>query len=887
MSQPPKAWIDAHRPIPFYFITTHELSELTYEKFYEDLSDMKAKGYGGIIPFNRPPQGFTKDTYFSEAWFFMMDNCLRAAHDLGLTVWMVDEHKAPSGEHGGRIEKLAPHLKQKRIALNEADEIEVKDVDWGFPAFENPESAALFKLHVYEELKKRYGHYFGNTIKGIFSDADSRRVNSGVLFGKKEMKDYFPWVDGFEDSFKAKYGYDITPHLPSILRREISEQARDYWEHCGELYYSWFGSAYAWCRENGLEYTFHTSDSAPFRLETTYFNSAFAEGKAIDAARYSDHPGTDHERLQLNSAIFLRPDLYKDHYAVWGGDNSHRRVENFYDVYSDLRAKQAQSSAYLYGKKGVMCEMNAMTGWCASYKDLLNIASWQMMQGVTFVVLHAYHYRLHKESKYFAIQSYGKHCHTDFDMKAYNDLLAENTARCETGSLKVDVALLDATDSIWRGDGDSAVELELAKKMNHLPNGYIISDIKNLALRAKDLKAVVNPDLPLSAQERKTIADLGLRLYEADEVDQIEKDFPTGITWEGNGELMFMRRDLGNGEEMLIVGNIETDDTLRGRLSFAGKTYDIELTSGEMAFFGGGYDKYRTIPKDEVKIALPAEAPVTFEKPNVIPLMRWEDQGGNATSPVHPNQRGEFYVIKGWVPAPFTLEKHPHTLTQFLPFTATADLSGLELRISHMILSQIDKIFLDGELLRPCGVTKILDDDAVIYRFDVKAGAHRFELNLNAPFHIEDAIFLCGNFDAEVKISDEVACVGASYYIRSYLPKTAKITLSPRRETLATNASWTEQGQPFYSGIVTYAFDADIPASLKAPTIVFPSLMAAAKVYVDGTLVGSAIRAPYRFALPAGKHRITVEVCNTLANTLEAFREPSGILEIPYITDEN
>ena len=43
-----------YRPIPFYYITTHDMAELTYKKFYADLSDMKAKGYGGVIPFHRP-----------------------------------------------------------------------------------------------------------------------------------------------------------------------------------------------------------------------------------------------------------------------------------------------------------------------------------------------------------------------------------------------------------------------------------------------------------------------------------------------------------------------------------------------------------------------------------------------------------------------------------------------------------------------------------------------------------------------------------------------------------------------------------------------------------------------------------------------------------------
>ncbi len=886
MSKLQKSAIDSHRPLPFYIIDTQDLEQLTYEKFFADLSDMKEKGYGGIVLFNGLLGGFKKDgSYFSEGWFFMVDNCLRAAHDLELRVWIMDDVDAPPGNIGGRMQKLAPHLKQKRIVLKENDEIEVQEVDWGFPAYEPFECAAIFRRVVYEEYKARYGHYFGNTIKGIFSDADSRRVNSNVLFGKKEMIDYFPWVDDFKETFEAKYGYDITPHLPSILRRETSEQSRDYWEHCGERYYGWMGSAYEFCKENGLEYTYHTSDSAPFRLETSYFNSAFAEGKAIDAARYCDWPGTDHERLQLNGAIFLRPDLYKDYYVIWGGDDKNRRVENYYDVFADLRAKQAQSSGYLYGKKGVMCEMFAMTGFSASYKEFHNIAAWQMMQGVTFIVLNYYRYRMQNQQKYLASPTFGRTSYTDFDMKAFNDLLAEESALCETGNLRVDVALLDPTDYVWRGDGDSVIECELAKKMNHLPGGYIISDIKNLSLRAKDLKAVVNPALPLSDEERKIIADLGLKLYEANEVDQIEKDFPTGITWQGEGELMFMRRDLGNGEEMLIVANIETDDTLRGRLTFAGKTYDIELCSGEMAFFGGGYDKYREIPKDEIKIALSTTAPVTFEHANVIPLMRWEDADGNATSPVKPSLRGNFFALKGWIEEPFELEKHPHTLTQYLPFTAKEALSGLKIALSHNVILKIDRLSLDGKLLRPSGITKVFDDTYFVYPFDLAAGEHKLELTLNDAFDIRDAIFLGGDFDAEITISDDVACIGTAYYIRSYFTKKASITLSPRRNVLKTNESWAEQGQPFYSGSVTYAFDVEIPADLKNPTLVCPDARDAIKLYVDGKYIGSRIMAPYRFALPTGKHRIEIEVGNTFANALEAYKAPAGLLEAPYITE--
>lgn len=875
------AYINDHRPIPFYYITTRDLSELTYEKFYEDLSDMKAKGYGGIIPFNRPPEGFVPEYYFSEAWFFMLDNCIRAAADLGLSVWLNDDYDCPPGAMGGKLEKIAPHLKQKRIVLDENGCVQVQDVDWGFPAYENPESSALFRQYVYEEYKRRYGKYFGNCIKGIFSDADSRRVNSEVLFGKEEMKEYFPWSDDFAESFLAQYGYDITPYLPAIIRRETLKQARDYWEHCGTQYMRWLSNAHRFCQENGLLHTFHTSDSAPFRLETTYFNSAFAEGKAIDAGQYTDFPGTDHEKLLLNGNIFCRPDLYEYAYSVWGGDDRHRRAENFYDVYADLRAKQAQSSAYLYDKKRVMCEMYAMVGWNPSYKDLHNIAAWQMMQGVSFIVLQAYHYRLHNSTKYFATLSFGPHCHTDFDMKAYNDLLALESSLCELGRLKVDLALLDATDSIWEGNGDSVTELELAKKLNHFPQGYIISDIKGLKRKAHELKAVINPNLPLSEEDRATIRSLGLTLYEADEIDRIEKEIPTGISWQGPGQLMYMRRLLPNGEEMLVVGNIESDDTLQGILTFNGKEYSIELCSGEMAFFGGGYDRYREIPQDENRIALPEIVSVSYDKENVIPLMRWEDADGNTTSPVDAKRRKEYWVSLGWVKAPYQLENHPYTLTQFFPFTATAALKELKIKVSHTVVKHVDSICLDGTLLHPHGVTKVMDDTYLVYTFDVAPGKHRIELNLNSPFSTKDAIFLCGDFDAQVQISETVSCLGASFYLESYLPSRAEVTLSAPVSTQKMGLSWTEQGRPFYSGTAQYTLDMDVPENA---TLVLPQVGNAVKLYVDGEYHCSCIVPPYRFPLPAGEHRIDLSVGNTLGNMLEGFKAPSGILAQPYIT---
>ncbi len=866
------------RPIPFYYITTHDPAELTYEKFYEDLSDMKEKGYGGVVLFNRPPGGFSRELYFTDAWFSMVGNCIRACHDVGLRLWLNDDYDAPPGDIGGRLETIAPHLKPLRLRLD-GENVRVEEVSWGFPAFEHPESPIYFQKYVYEEYKRRFGEYFGNTIVGMFSDADSRRVNSEVYNTDSPMKDYFPWTETFQETFEAAYGYDIMPYLPSIIRREPSKESRDYWEHNNILYMNWFASNYIWCQANGLEYTFHTSDTAPYPVTTTYFNSAFAEGKAIDAGKHCDWPGTDHETLNLNGAPWVRRDLRDYPYIVYADDASHARSEKFYDTYADLRAKQAQSSAYLYDKAGVMCEMYAGVSWHASYKDLRNIAAWQFMQGVNFVVYQAYHYRLWGAMKHFAPLAFSPHSHTDFSIREFNDWVAETAYICSQGKLKVDVALLDATDAIWEGTGDSPKELELVKRFHNLPNGFVISDLKGIRRKASQLKAVVNPGLPLTDAEKEEIRTLSLKYYEYEEADKIESELPCGIKWSGDGKLMFMRRELEDGSELLVVGNIESDDTVTGTLTFAGKNYEIELTSGEMAFFGGGYDRYRVPSRDQNILKLSETVEVTYQKPNILPLVRWENEEGRGVTLKNPVDNQNYVVKMGWIqPILETVEEKP-TLTPVFRFKAETALDNLELLIPDDTMAFIASVSVDGQPLTG-EAEKIFDDSYQKLTFAVGAGEHQISLVLNQLIYSNCLIYLRGEFDAWVDISGDYLANGGKF-IREF----AETTLSARRKTLQTGVSWTEQGQPMYSGVVDYRFTVDIPENAQNPTLVIPNMHDPVKIYVDGNLLGSIPCAPCRMALGvgAGTHQVTLSVCNTLGNMLDAFRVPSGLLTVPYI----
>lgn len=878
-----------YRPLPFYYITTHDMAELTYEKFYADLSDMKAKGYGGVIPFNRPPEGFCEELYFTEDWFTMLGNCIQACHDLGLRVWLNDDFDCPTGAMGGRMKKLAPHLIPLRLRLHD-DTVSVEEVDWGFPAYEHPETAPLFIRYSMEEYKRRFGKFFGNTIVGFFCDSDARRCNSNALTPGHPMRDYFPWTQDFPQTFRDAYGYDIEPYLPSILRREPSQQSHDYWEHNGNLYFGWFRSNYAWCKENGLEYTFHTSDSAPFPYSRTPFNSAFAEGKAIEAGIHCDYPGTDHETLRLNGNPFCLVREKDWGYVVYGQGEGKRRVDSFYDVYADLRAKQAQSAAFLHDKKGVMCEMFASVTWTASYKDLRNILSWQLMQGVTFVVLQAYHYKIHGLTKNFAPLSFGRKSHTDFDMKAYNDAQADNAYRCAQGKLRVDIALLDATDAIWAGSADSETELQLCKHLNHAPQGYVIADLKAIEKKASSFRAVVNPNLPLTQQERDRIRQLGLILIEAEDafdLNKLEQLVPTGIRWEGNGQLMYMRRTLDNGEEMLVLGNIESDDTLSGKLHWGDNTYEVELASGELAFLGGSLEQYRKPTKDDSKLLLPQPEAVKFLQPNIIPIQRWENDQGRSVTLTKPENRVPYKQVLHWtddfVPVKYN---EPTGLNPRFRFRATSSLENVVLLASKVFYESLpDSFDLDGRTLTVTGTTEILDDPYLCLACPVTEGEHTITLHLSKLPARRDLIFLRGDFDVDVVTSGDIATYGSAYSMSQYLPDKVEMTLSPRRTALTADESWTEQGQPFYSGVAEYTFQLDVPQDISNGMLVFPEIRDAIKVWLDDRYLGSAIFPPYQLPVTAatGSHTLLVQVANTLGNQLDGFKQPSGILKAPYL----
>ena len=293
---------DSFRPLPFYFVNTRTPEDLTAVEIDKSMKKVKESGFGGIIFFNTPSEGFDKELYLSDFFFEVTERFILSCKKYGLEFWFMDGYSCPPGNVGDKIEKLAPQLKQQRLTRKDDGSIEPVTVSWGFPAFEEPESSRLFIELVYEEYAKHVGKYFGNGINGILSDTDNRRIDAFML-DQLHGEYYFPWSSGFSAGFEKKYGYKIEPYLNDIMDLKGGQQGIDYWNYASELYFQWHENNYQWCQSHNLKYTWHTSDTGPFTLPEVIRSSIYTEGNPFKNYVHADYPGVDHEGFGWRHAL--------------------------------------------------------------------------------------------------------------------------------------------------------------------------------------------------------------------------------------------------------------------------------------------------------------------------------------------------------------------------------------------------------------------------------------------------------------------------------------------------------------------------------------------------------------------------------------------------------
>ncbi|MDD6200108.1 MAG: glycosyl hydrolase [Firmicutes bacterium] len=366
---------NAFRPLPFWSWN----DTLDEERLRLQVRQMHRAGLGGFFMHARVG---LRTPYMGEQWFRCIKACISEAESLGMEPWGYDENGYPSGIADGQVCRESEAYRATWIELktvsDPGDWAGLHTAAWYFRDPEtgeyrrcaegdfpgtglvahiknemrsadpmNAKAVRLFLELTHQRYREELGADFGRHMPGFFTD-------------EPQLKQYqLPWSQGFDRLFREEYGYDLLDQLPALKDDSIvgHEAVRhDYWMLVNRLYCDSFGKqVHQWCRDNGCRFTGHVMG------EDTLLEQMGSNGGVMAFYPHMDMPGMD-----------------------WLG----RRIG------SPLAPKQVASAAAQTGRRHVLSETFALSGWDVSFADLKWIAEWQMANGISRLCPHLESYSI-------------------------------------------------------------------------------------------------------------------------------------------------------------------------------------------------------------------------------------------------------------------------------------------------------------------------------------------------------------------------------------------------------------------------------------------------------------------------------------------------------------
>lgn len=433
------------RPAPLW--VWHD--KLDTERLTRDLEDLKEKGFGGA--FMHPRYGLITE-YLSDDWFDMVEHSVQEAKRLGLKAWIYDENSFPSGFAGGWVPELMPEsgnqpigLSMQKVTTIPTEDIafilqekngvfvnvtsSVKSGDSGdFIIFKNfyNEHSKWYAEHTYVDLllpgvtekfidvtmkgyEQRAGDEFGTTLPGVFTDEPN--INPG---GRGVMRT----TPALFEEFEKRWGYDLTPHLPSIFE-EIGD-----WQHVRHNYYElllelfieqWSKPWHDYTEENNLAWTGH----------------------------YWEHGWPNPVHGGDNMAMYA-------YHQVPAIDMLFNTADTDGSQFGNIRAvKELRSIANQFGRVRTLSETYGAAGWELTFEDMKRNGDWEYVLGVNFMNQHLTYMNLTGDRKHDFPQGISYQTPWWKDYKTLNDYFARLSVALSSGEQINDILVLEPTTTTW------------------------------------------------------------------------------------------------------------------------------------------------------------------------------------------------------------------------------------------------------------------------------------------------------------------------------------------------------------------------------------------------------------------------------------------------------
>ena len=442
----------------------------------------KEMGLGGFFMHSRLG---LNTAYLSEEWFDLVRSCIDEAKECGIEAWIYDEDRYPSGAAGGIVTRdpkyrrrmlkisrtardsfswptdpsqfytFAATLEDDRITWYERlggpdglDDLPcgaeiitfqhclMPNMSWynGFAYLDtmNPEAVAKFITVTHEAYRREVAEHFGKTVPGIFTD----EPNPGPVF-----RQWFPddggevcisWTGAFPQRFMEMFGYDLTDHLPEIAFDSADEplpHRRYHYYICRtRLFVEAFSRQIGeWCEQNNLLLTGHVLEEEPSS------HSVSTCGTAMRFYPFMQAPGFD--------------------------------VLGQYD-HAYMTAKQCSSVARQMGRKWVLTELYAGTGWETTFETYRHVGDWQTVLGATMRCLHLSFYSMAGEAKRDYPPSIHYHCPWWRQFRYVEDYFSRLHVMLTAGVCVCDLVVIHPLESYYLIHNMKWQENETVKQMD-------------------------------------------------------------------------------------------------------------------------------------------------------------------------------------------------------------------------------------------------------------------------------------------------------------------------------------------------------------------------------------------------------------------------------------
>jgi hypothetical protein len=424
---------------------------LTEEQITSTLRDLAGQKVKQAFVHPRPG---LMTPYLSEDWFRLWKVALKEAKRLDMNLWIYDENSYPSGFAGGfvpeampesrgqglfiREEKRPPQLSNEIIAVYRVSGDEYENVTETLKSSEKmPESRYLVaftkpadssvwfggKYYVdllvpgvtdkflevtMEAYRREIGDEFGKRVPGVFTDEPHLGPNWN-----------YHWTSDLPEMFEKRWGYQLTNHLPSLMR-PIGEWKRvrhNYFQVLLELLIErWARPYYEYCERKGLEFTGHYWEHEWPKCMWVPDNMAMSA--------WQQRPGID----------TLMNQYREDTHAQFG----------------NVRAvKELSSVANQLGRKRTLCEAYGAGGWDLRFEDMKRIGDWLYVLGVNMLDEHLSYITIRGARKRDHPQSFSYH---EPWWKAYHVMASYFTrlsAVLSQGEQINTILLIEPTTTAW------------------------------------------------------------------------------------------------------------------------------------------------------------------------------------------------------------------------------------------------------------------------------------------------------------------------------------------------------------------------------------------------------------------------------------------------------